>query len=99
MTDKEFWEDDPQLYWSYLILYKKKIEFEEERMKYNCWLQGNLNCIANSIAIANCFGKESTKAEFPTYEQFFEAKTENKTKTPEEIDNYVHSVNNQWARF
>lgn len=97
MTDKEFWEDDPQLYWSYLILYKKKIEFEEERMKYNCWLQGKMNCMAYSVAIANCFGKDK-KVDYPSYEEFFGNKQE-KTKTPEEIDNYVQSVNNAWARF
>lgn len=68
-------------------------------MKYNCWLQGNLNYMATSMAIVNCFGKENTKAEFPSYEKLFKNQNEEKTKTPEEIDNYVHSLNNQWARF
>lgn len=99
MTDKEFWEDDPQLYWSYHIFYTKKIEIEREQMKYNCWLQGNLNYMATSMAIANCFGKENTKVEFPSYENVFNNKAEQKEKTPEEIDNYVHELNNAWARF
>lgn len=68
-------------------------------MKYNCWLQGNLNCMATSLAIANCFGKSEAKAEFPSYEKIFKEQTEEKMKTPEEIDNYVHNLNNQWARF
>lgn len=68
-------------------------------MKYNCWLQGNLNCMAQTIAIANCFGQDKTKAEFPKYEQLFNENAENSTKTPDEIDNYVHNLNNQWARF
>ena len=63
MTDKEFWEDDPQLYWSYLILYKKKMEFENEQLRYSCWLQGKMNCIAYSVAMANAFGKNK-KVEF-----------------------------------
>lgn len=68
-------------------------------MKYNCWLQGNLNYMATSMAIANCFGKENTKVEFPSYENVFNNKAEQKEKTPEEIDNYVHELNNAWARF
>lgn len=101
MTDKEFWEDDPQLYWSYLILYQKQIEQQNEQIKYSCWLQGNLNCMAYSLAMANCFGKDKQeeKAEFPSYEELFNNKTEHKEKTPEEIDNYVQAQNNAWARF
>lgn len=98
MTDKEFWEDDPQLYWSYLILYKKKMEFENEQLRYSCWLQGKMNCIAYSVAMANAFGKDK-KVEFPSYEELFKDKTEEKEKTPQEIDNYVHTLNNAWARF
>ena len=99
MTDKEFWEDDPQLYWSYHIFYQKKIEIENEQIKYNCWLQGKLNCMAQTIAIANCFGKDNDKAEFPDFDKLFNNKAEQKEKTPKEIDNYVRELNNAWARF
>ncbi len=99
MTDKEFWEDDPQLYWSYHIFYQKKMEMEREQIKYNCWLQGNLNCMAQTIAIANSFGKDNEKVEFPDFDKLFNNKAEQKEKTPEEIDNYVHELNNAWARF
>lgn len=68
-------------------------------MKYNCWLQGNLNCMAQSVAIANCFSKGDTKAEFPSYEEMFKENDRKNNKTPEEIDNYVHELNNAWARF
>jgi hypothetical protein len=99
MTDKEFWEDDPQLYWSYHIFYQKKMEMEREQIKYNCWLQGNLNCMAQTIAIANSFGKDNEKVEFPDFDKLFNNKAEQKEKTPEEIDNYVRELNNAWARF
>lgn len=63
MSSKEFWEEDPQLYWAYRTFYFKKMEIEAEKMNYECWLEGNYIQIATSVSINNSFSKK--KAEYP----------------------------------
>ena len=102
MSRKEFWEDDPQLYWAYRTFYLKKQEIEQkekmEYMKYNSWLEGNMNCMATSIALNNSFSK--TKKEYPKYDKVFEyEKTNNKKLTKNEINIKVQEEFNAWARY
>ena len=63
MSSKEFWEDDPQLYWSYRTFYLKKIESETEKLNYENWLNGSYTYLAVSIALNNAFSKK--KLEYP----------------------------------
>lgn len=96
MSEKEFWEDDPQLYWAYHIFYIKKQEYDIEQLKYSSWLQGKLNYIAQSCALRDGFSKEESKG-FPTYDEIFE-----KNVTSITIDDKNRTVeleNNYWARF
>ena len=101
MSSTEFWEDDPQLYWSYRTFYLKQREVEELDRKYNSWLLGSINHLSTSLAINNNFSKQKQK--FPTYEELFEGKTtkneNNKKMTKKEIDKQVQNEFNAWARY
>lgn len=93
MSSEEFWEESPQLYWAYRLFYLKKLSVDHENEKYLCWLQGNINSQALSIAINNTFG--SKKIEYPSYEEMFDnkskSKEENKKKlTPKEEKNRIN---------
>lgn len=106
MTSEEFWEDDPQLYWSYRISFMKKLELEQkqtiEYIKYSSWLNGNMNCMAHSISLKNAFSKGGKKEKFPEYEKVFKTnddKEETKKMTKEEMKEIAVSMNNAWARF
>lgn len=104
MTSKEFWEDDPQLYWSYRISFMKKMELEQnqtlEYIKYNSWLNGNMNCIANSVALSNAFSK-GKKNEYPEYDKVFhkEETKSNKKLTENEVNIMAQQEFNAWARY
>ena len=101
MSSTEFWEDDPQLYWSYRTFYLKQREVEEFDRKYNSWLLGRINHLSTSLSINNNFSKQKQK--FPTYEELFEGKTtkneNNKKMTKKEIDKQVQNEFNAWARY
>lgn len=105
MTSKDFWENDPQLYWSYRTFYLKKLEEEELHMKYSSWLNGTLAYTATSIALNNAFSKKKEK--FPTFNELFDESSENsdkqqdknKKKTSNEINKIVQEEFNMWARY
>lgn len=106
MTSEQFWEDDPQLYWSYQIFYKKKMELEQEQtieyIKYNSWLNGNVNCIAHSLSLQNNLGKGEKKP-FPKYNEIFNeeksTKKEKKKLSKQEVNKIVQDEFNAWARY
>lgn len=56
MPLQEFWNDDPDLLWTYRNLYIKKLEddikIEKEMINYKAWLQGfyNYNAIASAFS-------------------------------------------------
>lgn len=100
MSSTEFWEDDPQLYWSYRTFYLKQREVEEFDRKYNSWLLGSINHLSTSLAINNNFSKQKQK--YPTYEELFENKevnSENKPLTKKDIDKQIQNEFNAWARY
>ena len=103
MSSEDFWENDPQLYWAYRTFYFKKLEIEQtitnEHIQYDSWLKGNLNYVAQSIAISNAFSK--SKKEFPKYEETFEkgGKKEKKKLTKNEINIACQEQINAWARM
>lgn len=61
MSSKEFWEDDPQLYWSYRTFYMKKLQQEAEIYNYEGWLYGSYTHYAVSVALNNAFSKRKLK--------------------------------------
>lgn len=102
MSSEEFWEQSPQLYWSYRTFYIKKIESEREKMKYESWLNGKLNSLSVSIALSNSFSK--TKTDFPSFDETFgKSKEKSKKLTPKEEKNRINlKVQEEWvscARF
>lgn len=63
MSSKEFWEDDPQLYWSYRTFFYKKLELDNEKTNFESWLNGSYVFLGVSIALHNAFSKQ--KLEYP----------------------------------
>lgn len=102
MSGKEFWEDDPQLYWSYRTFYLKKMELETERLNYENWLNGSYTYLAVSIALNNSFSKN--KIDYPNKPLGTEkqkAKTELQKILEKEKDKDVRQQIefNYWARL
>ena len=98
MSSKEFWEDDPQLYWAYRTFYFKQREVDAEDRRYNSWLLGSINMMATSIAINNNFSKQ--KKDYPRYEDMFSKNEETQEKlTKKDINKKVQEENIIWARY
>lgn len=96
MSSKEFWEDDPQLYWAYQTFYLKQQEMKFERDNQYMWLQGMYIYEGVSIALNNAFQK--TKKSYTDKPYDLNRKVE-KPKTKEEINDIVLQKNNDWARL
>lgn len=63
MSVKEFWEDNPDLFWAYRFSYYTKIQEQQKIFNNNAWLQGAYFYDAISVALNNSFGKN--KIEYP----------------------------------
>lgn len=101
MSSKEFWEDDPQLYWAYRTFYFKKLEEQEIRMDYECWLNGFYTHNAISNIVASILDKDQTQEH-----KYLEKPIYMLQKEQENIKNNVVDTNivqqqqfNSWARF
>ena len=57
MSAKEFWEDDPDLFWAYRFSYINKKKQEQEEHNIHSWLQGAYFYEAISVALSNAFSK------------------------------------------
>lgn len=100
MTEKEFWEDDPQLYWAYHIFFTRQQKRKQEEEQYKAWLQGNLAYIAYSCALRDGFGKDSTNKGFPKYEVIFASTSQiNDDRTiSQKREEQLLAQNQFWAR-
>lgn len=96
MSSKEFWEEDPQLYWAYQTFYLKQQEIQFEKDNQYMWLQGMYIYEGVSVALNNAFQK--TPRSYTKEPYNLKAKEES-TKTKEEINNIVLQTNNSWARI
>lgn len=61
MSIKDFWENDPELFWAYRFSYVNKLKRKNEEKNYNAWLQGLYFFEGVSIALSNSFGKGNYK--------------------------------------
>ena len=61
MSVKEFWEDNPDLFWAYRFSYFTKIKTEQEIFNNNAWLQGAYFHEAITVALCNAFDKQKIK--------------------------------------
>ena len=57
MSVKEFWEENPDLFWAYRFSYYNKVKDDLNTMNFQLWLQGAYFHEAVSVALANSFGK------------------------------------------
>lgn len=96
MSSKEFWEDDPQLYWAYQTFYLKQQEINFERDNQYMWLQGMYIYEGISVALNNAFQKVKKSYSDQPYDLKNKAKEK---KTTEEINNIVLEKNNSWSRI
>lgn len=76
MPLQEFWNDDPDLLWTYRNLYMQKmeqdLEIEKQMINYKTWLQGfyNYNAIASAFSKnAKYFDKPIDFSEQPKTKQ------------------------------
>lgn len=102
MSSKEFWEEDPQLYWAYRTFYLRKIENDYKQQDNICWLEGNYNYIAVATALNNAFSKKKTKyIEKPLSDKKEKTKTELQEKMEKEKDKNIRQQIefNYWARL
>ena len=97
MSSTDFWENDPQLYWAYRTFYLKKNEMDVELTKYNAWLNGNMQSMGTSIAIAKTFGNNK-QIQFPNFDETFNGENPNKELSKDEAQNYIQEEFNYWAR-
>lgn len=81
MSVKEFWEDDPNLFWAYRFSYFTKLRAEQEIFNNNAWLQGAYFHEAVTVALCNAFSKQKVKySEKPYGFERAEATEEQKKK-------------------
>ena len=100
MTEKEFWEDDPQLYWSYQTFYLKKKEIEIEENNYNAWLQGIYVLSALNQSLSNSFGKKRNNNIYPQNPIDFKSKeNDKKVLTKKDKEKLMVEDFNKWARM
>lgn len=101
MSDKEFWEDDPQLYWAYQTFYLKSKEVEIEQINYNAWLQGIYTLSALNQSLSGMFGKKGQKKDiYPKKPiDFNENKIDTKNMSKEEKESNIIQNFNSWARI
>lgn len=68
MSVKEFWEDNPDLFWAYRFSYYTKLKNEQEIFNNNAWLQGAYFHEAISVALCNAFSKQKVEYSNKPYE-------------------------------
>lgn len=61
MSNKEFWEDDPNLLWAYRKSYMDKKEIQKEIDNYNAWLNGLYTFEAISKGLYNALQRKPTQ--------------------------------------
>lgn len=61
MSNREFWEEDPELLWAYRKSYMDKMKIQSEIDNYNSWLNGLYVYDAISKSLYNSFGRKETQ--------------------------------------
>ena len=74
MSTTEFWNEEPNLLWTYHSLYIRKAEQRQQEIDYCAWLQGMYVC----KAIASCFVKGQRYPKEPVYIKQLKTQRQNK---------------------
>lgn len=90
MSVKEFWEDDPDLFWVYRFSYYTKQKEEQEKFNSNAWLQGAYFYEALSVALCNAFSK--SKVEYSKQPYGFERAEMTEEKKKKQIEMNVADI-------
>lgn len=90
MSVKEFWEDDPDLFWAYRFSYYTKQKEEQEKFNSNAWLQGAYFYEALSVALCNAFSK--SKVEYSKQPYGFERAEMTEEKKKKQIEMNVADI-------
>ena len=90
MSVKEFWEDDPNLFWAYRFSYYTKLKTDQEIFNNNAWLQGKYFHDAISVALWNAFSK--TKVEYSKQPYGFERAENTEEQKKKQIEMNVADV-------
>lgn len=102
MSSKEFWEDDPQLYWSYRTFYLKQKEIEGTEINRIGWLIGSYTYTAVSIALNNAFSKQKRnypKSPFGEDLELNKSEFQKELEKEKDINIRVQKEFNYWARL
>lgn len=89
MSSKEFWEDDPDLFWAYRFSFYNNEKRKADEVDFKAWLNGAYFYEAVSVALNNAFSK--TKVEYPKKPYGMKATKE------ELIENEVINIQNRVA--
>lgn len=84
MSIKDFWENDPELFWAYRFSYINKKKQEQEEINTHCWLQGAYFYEAISVALSNAFSKK--KIEYRNQPYDFNSSDKNKNPKQSILD-------------
>ncbi len=104
MSVKEFWEEDPDLFWAYRFSYFERLKMQQETFNHNAWLQGAYVYDALSVSLCNAFSKTKVnypelpygvKHEEPSLEEQQKALTEQITNRAKEVQSIMKGKNNQ----
>jgi hypothetical protein len=87
MSIKEFWEEDPDLFWAYRFSYFNVKKEDVDYSNYIAWLNGAYVHDAVSVALNNAFSK--VKIEYP--------KKPYESEKEDSIENEVISIQNRVA--
>lgn len=97
MTYEQFWEDNPQLFWSYGRAYQMKKETEFKEQDINAWNIGQYVLLALSQNSHSMFSKQK-KDIFPKQPNTIKVNDskKNKTKIREKFEKYAISFNQRF---
>ena len=76
MSVKEFWEDDPDLFWAYRFSYYENLKYNQELFNQQAWLQGAYFHEAVSVALCNAFSKSKHTYSDKPYDLYSKEKTQ-----------------------
>lgn len=79
MSVKEFWEDNPDLFWAYRFSYYSRQKEEQEIFNSRAHLQGAYNLEALIVALSKTFGK--TNVEYSKKPYGLDTKKETKNES------------------
>ena len=94
MSYDEFWNKDPELFFSYRFSYLKGLKIKREEMNYSSWLNGLYNYRAYAVALHNAFDGKNNPMEYFKKPIDFDNEEDKQSKKQKEEETF-----NQKKRF